>query len=93
MATVRKTITVSVQQDAWIAAQIEAGRYTNDSEAIRDLIRREQERTFEVDRIREAFDASIARGLDDASAGRTRPADAIFDRLEARFCKLTHSAD
>lgn len=51
MATVRKTITVSVQQDAWIAAQIEAGRYTNDSEAIRDLIRRAQERTFEVDRI------------------------------------------
>ena len=50
MATVRKTITVSVQQDAWIAAQIEAGRYTNDSEAIRDLIRREQERMFENDR-------------------------------------------
>lgn len=55
MATVRKTITVSVQQDAWIAAQIEAGRYTNDSEAIRDLIRREQERIYEVDRIREAL--------------------------------------
>lgn len=84
MATVRKTITVSVQQDAWIAAQIEAGRYTNDSEAIRDLIRREQERVFEVDRIREAIDASIARGLDDAAAGRTRPAEEVFDRLEAK---------
>ena len=44
MATVRKTITLTEQQNAWIAAQIDAGSYTNDSEAIRDLIRREQER-------------------------------------------------
>ena len=62
MATVRKTITVSVQQDAWIAAQIEAGRYTNDSEAIRDLIRREQDRTFEVDRIRQPLIEGEASG-------------------------------
>lgn len=55
MATVRKTITLTTQQDAWIAAQIEAGSYTNDSEAIRDLIRREQERSFEVDTIRQAL--------------------------------------
>ena len=48
MGTVRKTITLTEQQDAWIAAQVAAGSYTNDSEAIRDLIRREQERTAEV---------------------------------------------
>lgn len=55
MGTVRKTITLSEQQDAWIAAQIDAGRYTNDSEAIRDLIRREQERHFEINSIRESL--------------------------------------
>lgn len=55
VATVRKTITLTLQQDAWIAAQIEAGSYTNDSEAIRDLIRREQERTFEIDTLRQAL--------------------------------------
>jgi antitoxin ParD1/3/4 len=55
MATVRKTITLTEQQDAWIAAQIAAGSYTNDSEAIRDLIRREQERSFEVETIRQAL--------------------------------------
>lgn len=93
MATVRKTITVSTQQDAWIAAQIEAGRYTNDSEAIRDLIRREQERIFEIDRIREALDASIARGLDDGAAGRARPVDAVFDRLEAKNSGLADPAE
>ena len=33
MGTVRKTITVTDQQDGWIKAQIEAGHHTNDSEA------------------------------------------------------------
>jgi antitoxin ParD1/3/4 len=53
MATVRKTITLTEQQNAWIAAQIDAGSYTNDSEAIRDLIRREQERSLEIESIRQ----------------------------------------
>lgn len=55
MATIRKTITVTDQQDAWIKSQIDAGHYTNDSEYIRDLIRREQERTAEVTTIRQAL--------------------------------------
>ena len=55
MATVRKTITLTEQQDAWISAQIAAGSYTNDSEAIRDLIRREQERSAEIESIRQAL--------------------------------------
>jgi antitoxin ParD1/3/4 len=55
MATVRKTITLTTQQDAWIAAQVAAGSYTDDSEAIRDLIRREQERSVEVETIRQAL--------------------------------------
>jgi antitoxin ParD1/3/4 len=52
---VRKTITITEQQDAWIAAQIDAGSYADDSEAIRDLIRREQERHADIDNIREAL--------------------------------------
>ena len=55
MATVRKTITLTEQQDAWIAEQIAAGSYTNDSEAIRDLIRQAQQRDLELDSIRAAL--------------------------------------
>lgn len=55
MATVRKTITVTDQQDRWISAQVHAGRFTNDSELIRDLIRREQERGSEIDAVRRAL--------------------------------------
>ena len=62
MGTVRKTITLTEQQDNWVKAQIEAGHYTNDSEYIRDLIRREQERSAEIDAIRAALIESEASG-------------------------------
>ena len=55
MSTVRKTITLTEQQDSWVKAQINAGHYTNDSEYIRDLIRREQERSAEIEAIRSAL--------------------------------------
>lgn len=62
MSTVRKTITLTDKQDDWIKAQIEAGRYTNDSEYIRDLIRREQERSAEVEALRAALIEGEASG-------------------------------
>ena len=55
MTTVRKTITLTGQQDAWVKSQIDAGHYTNDSEFIRDLIRRDQERNAEIEAIRAAL--------------------------------------
>jgi antitoxin ParD1/3/4 len=55
MTTVRKTITVTDRQDRWISAQVHAGRFTNDSELIRDLIRREQERAAEIKAVRRAL--------------------------------------
>ena len=52
MGTTRKTITVTGQQDEWIKTRIAAGDFTNDSEYIRDLIRRDQARQAEIDAIR-----------------------------------------
>ena len=52
MGTTRKTITVTEQQDEWIKARIAAGDFTNDSEYIRDLIRRDQARQVEIEVIR-----------------------------------------
>lgn len=42
MSMHRKTITLTEQQDDWVKAQIESGHFGNDSEYIRDLIRRDQ---------------------------------------------------
>ncbi|WP_217433126.1 type II toxin-antitoxin system ParD family antitoxin [Rugamonas aquatica] len=50
------------KQDDWIMAQIEAGNYINDSECIRDLIRREQERGAELDAIRAALTEGESSG-------------------------------
>jgi len=69
MGTVRKTITVTDKQDSWIKAQIDAGHYTNDSEYIRDLIRREQKRSAELEAIRTAL-------MDGETSGEPRPFDA-----------------
>jgi antitoxin ParD1/3/4 len=55
MGTIRKTITLTDQQDAWISSQIAAGQYTNDSECIRALIRREQERSQHIEAVRAAL--------------------------------------
>ena len=69
MGTVRKTITLTDKQDSWIKAQIDAGQYTNDSECIRDLIRREQERSVELEAIRAAL-------IEGESSGEPHPFDA-----------------
>ena len=42
MATIRKTVTFTEQQDKWIKAQIKVGDYTNDSAYIRNLVRQDQ---------------------------------------------------
>jgi antitoxin ParD1/3/4 len=62
MGTVRKTITLTDTQDGWIKAQIDAGHYTNDSEYIRDLIRREQERSAGIEAVRAALIEGEASG-------------------------------
>ena len=55
MATVRKTITFTEQQDQWIKTKIASGQFTNDSEYIRDLVRRDQEKSAGLERLRAAL--------------------------------------
>ena len=50
MAMVKKSITVTDQQDAWLKAQISAGHYGNESEVLRELIRERQLREQEAQR-------------------------------------------
>ena len=63
MATVRKTITLTDKQDAWVKAQIKQGDYTNDSEYFRDLVRRDQARILALrDAIDEGIESGVAEG-------------------------------
>ena len=53
MPMVKKSISVTDRQDAWIKAQIASGHFGNESEVVRELIRerqmREQETSDEID--------------------------------------------
>jgi antitoxin ParD1/3/4 len=80
MSTTRKTITVTDQQDEWIKAQVVAGRYTNDSEYIRALLRNDQEKNSHDDAIRKAL-------IEGEGSGKPQPFD--VDNFKARM-KVKH---
>lgn len=66
MSTVRKTITVTTKQDKLIKAQISKGDYTNESEYIRDLLRREQEEKAYFLRTKAAIQEGLESGIVEA---------------------------
>jgi len=61
MAMVKKSITVTDQQDNWIKTQIERGHYGNESEVLRELIRERQLREQETSREIEAVRAKLIK--------------------------------
>lgn len=75
--------------ESYIAKLVEAGRYNSKSEVLREGVRLIQDRETRL----AALDASISRGLADADAGRLRPADAVFDRLEARYRAMENEGE
>ncbi|RUO31625.1 type II toxin-antitoxin system ParD family antitoxin [Aliidiomarina sedimenti] len=64
----RKTITLTEQQDNWVKTQIEGGHFGNDSEYIRDLIRKDQQAKERVAALRQAL-------ADGESSGKPKPLD------------------
>jgi antitoxin ParD1/3/4 len=81
MGMVKKSITVTDQQDAWIKTQIAKGDYGNESEVLRDLIRREQNQNAEIEAIRAALIKAEGRGLS------TRSPDEIKRAVQKRLTK------
>jgi antitoxin ParD1/3/4 len=69
------------QLESFVASLVQTGRYNSKSEVLREGVRLIQDRETRL----AALDASIARGLADGDAGRTTPAEAVFDRLEAKY--------
>lgn len=74
MSMTRKTITITNQMDKWVKAQILSGKYGNDSEYIRDLIRRDQYNL-------ETLQASLIEG--ELSGESNRGIKEIWDEAES----------
>ncbi len=67
MAMVKKSITVTDQQEDWIQSQMATGNYGTDSELIREALREKQNRTIELEAIR----AALIKGEESGFSGRT----------------------
>tara|TARA_R110001592_G_C13134020_1_gene746799 strand:+ start:44 stop:298 length:255 start_codon:yes stop_codon:yes gene_type:complete len=63
METVRKSITFTSQQNEWIRLQIEKGDFTNDSEYIRDLVRKDQSQNLKLVELKNAIDIGFNSGV------------------------------
>ena len=59
----RKTITVTEQQEKWIKTQIDIGEYGNDSEYLRDLIRQDKKQKEIKSQLQLALIAGEQSGL------------------------------
>jgi antitoxin ParD1/3/4 len=67
--------------EKFVTALVATGRYHSKSEVLREGVRLIQEREARL----AALDASIARGLTDAEAGRGKTSAEGFDRLESKL--------
>ncbi len=74
MAMMRKTITIPGAMEDWVKAQVNSGRYVNDSEYFRDLIRRDQDSKLAEQKLRSLIDEGLNSGISDKSPDDIRKA-------------------
>ena len=60
---IKKSITVTETQEAWIQAQLATGQYASDSEIVREALREKQMRMAEMERVRAALTAAEESGV------------------------------
>jgi antitoxin ParD1/3/4 len=65
MSTIRKSITFTDQQNDWIRLQIQKGDFTNDSEYIRELVRKDQMQNLKLIELKNAIDEGFNSGSSD----------------------------
>ena len=63
---------------SWVEAQTRGGRYSNASDYVRDLIRRDQERAAKIAELQKAIDEGLQSGVSD------RPIEEVVMEARAR---------
>lgn len=82
MATMN--ISLPEQMKAWVEAQSESGRFSNSSDFVRDLIRREQVRREKIANIQAKWTEGIESGIEN------RAVREIFRDAEGQLMKASH---
>jgi len=70
--------------ERYVSELVKTGRYNSRSEVLREGVRLVEEREKRL----AALDASIARGLGDAEAGRVTPLDDVAGRLADKYRRM-----
>ncbi|WP_417489907.1 type II toxin-antitoxin system ParD family antitoxin [Maricaulis sp.] len=81
MTMMRKTITIPDAMESWIKIRIQSGHYANDSEYVRDLIRRDQERHTAETQLRDIMQESLQSGTSDSASADIKAR--VENRLKA----------
>ncbi|MCJ2132544.1 type II toxin-antitoxin system ParD family antitoxin [Methylobacterium sp. J-026] len=71
--------------EAFVTRLVETGRYTSESEVLREGVRLIRDREASL----ATLDQSIAIGLAEAQTGQTKSAEEVFDRLERKYRALS----
>jgi antitoxin ParD1/3/4 len=75
------SVDLGAKLEAVVDELVARGRYNSKSEVLREGVRLVQEREKRL----AALDAAIERGIAEADAGRGKPVDEVFDRLERKL--------
>jgi antitoxin ParD1/3/4 len=78
------SINLGSELEAFVAEMVASGQYRSKLDVIGEGVRLLQEREAQLS----AIDAAISRGIADLDAGRSVPAEEVFDRLRAKYQAL-----
>ncbi|MCB1605062.1 MAG: type II toxin-antitoxin system ParD family antitoxin [Gammaproteobacteria bacterium] len=67
MSLIKKSITITEKQNEWIKSRISFGDYGNDSEYLRDLIRRDKAENQKLIALQQAIQKGIDSGVSERS--------------------------
>lgn len=76
------SVALSPHFEAFIQRQLKSGRYNNASEVVRAGLRLLEDHQADATIQQQELRAAIAAGL---ASGPGKPAEAVFDRLEAKY--------
>jgi len=79
--TMAMSADLGIKLETYVTELVKSGRYHSKSEVLREGVRLVQEREARL----AILDASLARGIADVDAGRVKPAEQVFDRLETKY--------
>jgi len=63
MSTVRKSITFTDTLSDWMQSLVASGEYANESEYVRELVRRDRDKNAHLQDLRNAIDAGLSSGV------------------------------